>query len=724
MNNFSAPLASSQIEIQGCLYTFETPGSKLKIRFFQSAVGGEVSNGTEFLKFLKPVRELLATSNIKDIRQLVQRELDDVRIIKSLVPYLLNEGNILGENGIAFFPSVLGVLMPKDYLNSLDKSYPKICKEKELKGDFYLTEVYHSNQFNWSVKKYFDSNWNPMSYASLTIDTSNCDVVVIDGQHRINAFRAACNTLTTDSDVIKQVYDSCSRYPHGVNANLPITIVWFEQQNVENPAEISPEIISRRLFIDVNNTARSIATSRKILLDDQNPVNLITNQFYSLVADKYGFNMATLSLAQLGFDVPNEVSQQNDFYSMPFTYITTPERLKYVFHAFFVRPKSYSIRIGKKSIKARDGKYSSSTKESTSKTELNIMLSTSDICIETYFDEYEERELLFVSDDLLKGKTKQDLVRSDFSSQYYKCFYKLLSEFRYYKNYLGCIYSMHNEISTGGDVYEKETWSSVFLEGKSLFYALKNKSQVDNKFGISLKNIEENFKSSYLIGNYTAYRNDSDYGIKLTTQTVTEVDLLISFRTLAFQIGYVQAFYEYLKCIHKVEFEKISSDDLENLCDQYISKVNLITDEEWANYFEFLRDLQGEMHPKYFPVIMHLILRKIQDSSFIFDENEGTKYLAPECYYYHSKTVLAINKVISDNFGDDDIRKLRLDNLLTRKNSNGSSYEQIFDGIFKDYKNETRRLFYDYLKIPTEYVEEIFDKLKSDVYKSLLVKQS
>jgi hypothetical protein len=722
MNGFAPTKSSSQIEIQGCIYTFETPGSKLKIRFFQSAVGSEVSNGIDFLKFLKPVRELLASSNIKDIRQLVQRELDDVRIIKSLIPYLLNKENILGENGIAFFPSVLGVLMPKDYLNSLDKNYPKICNETSKRKDNYLIEEYHSSQFNWSVKKYFDSEGKPMAFASLTIDTNNCDVVVIDGQHRINAFRAACNSLTTDNDVIKQVYDSCSRYPDGVNANLPITIIWFEHQNLDKQVEISPEIISRRLFIDVNSSARAIATSRKILLDDQNPVNLLTNQFYSIVAESFGFNMKELSLAQLGFDVPNEVSQQGDYYSMPFTYITTPERLKYVFHAFFVRPKSYSIRIGKVSIDARKGKYSSSTKDSASKTELNIMFASSDNCIETYKDEYEDRTLLFVSDDLIGGETKQNIVRNEFSKQYFKCFYKLLSEFGYFKNYLRNLYSINEDILNNGDVYEKETWNSVFLEGKSLFYALKNKSQENNKFSIALRKLENDFKDLYLINKYTTYHNSSDRGIKYETKQINEENLLISFRTLAFQIGFVQGFYEFAKCIHTIDFDLVEAVTLEKICDEYLEKVNLITFEEWANYFEFLRDIHGEMNPNNFPVITHLILRKIQNKATIFDEKLETKYFAPECLYFHSKTVLAIDKVINDNFGEAKIKGLNLTSLLLEVDDSGITYQSIFDSICEDYKNTTQLIFKNHLNIETNYLEELYDKLKSEILKSLVVK--
>ena len=122
--NFNSPMSSSLIELTGVTFSFETPNSKLRIKYFQSAVGNSIKNGNEFLKYMRPVRELLEMDQIKDIKQIVQRELDDVRIINSLVPYILNSNNILGDEGVSFFPSVLSVLMPKDYLSSLDGIYP------------------------------------------------------------------------------------------------------------------------------------------------------------------------------------------------------------------------------------------------------------------------------------------------------------------------------------------------------------------------------------------------------------------------------------------------------------------------------------------------------------------------------------------------------------------------------------------------------------------------
>ena len=712
---FTSPSSSSIIEIQGCLYNFETPNSNIKIKFFQSAVGKDVPNGLEFLKYLKPVRELLETNQIQDIRQLVQRELDDVRIINSLVPYILNENNILGKNGIAFFPSVLGVLMPKNYLNILDKDYPARNLEKqEIESSFNL-DYYESDGFNWSVKQYKDETGNPLAFCSLTIDRNNCDVVIIDGQHRINAFRAACDSLTTDNDVVKQIYDSCLHYPDNTKVNLPVTLLWFEiQETVEN-VQISPEIISRKLFIDVNNSAKGIATSRKILLDDRNPVNLLTNHFYSIVAENYGYNINNLSLAHLGFDVPNEVSQQISFNSIPFTYITTPERLKYVFDAFFVRSKSYSLGNGIKTLDSRKKNFSASvTTEITSKKELNTLLpNSSELSIIQYEDVYAETKVLYVSDDISSnGLTKQEIVRKEFQDQYYNCFYNLYSEFNFFKSYISRISQFHDDIMNHGDIYEKETWESVFLDGKSLFFTLRNKSQVNNIFSVKLDDIERKFCKNHLLDSFQVYG---------TIGTVSEIELFTSFRTLAFQIGYVQAFYEYCKLIHNCNFSIIDSQTLNQYCFEFIEKVNTINNSEWANYFIFLRDLQNETHPKYFPVITHLILRKIQDPNTIFDSSLEDKYLSPECFYFHQKTVDVIKRIISDNFSPTEIKSMTLDDLLLM-NLSGRSYQEIFEEQIQIKKNETEYIFNNFLNIPTTYLEDCFVELSKDVFKNLQVK--
>jgi hypothetical protein len=717
---FELPALASTIELQGCLYNFETPNSQIKIKFFQSAAGKDLANGMEFLQYLKPVRELLASNQIKDIRQLVQRELDDVRILNSLIPYILNIGGILGENGIAFFPSVLGVLMPKNYLTHLGQVYPTKNFDRHVDDKNFTIDYYESADFNWSVKLYKDViSGKPHAYSSLTIDTKSCDVVIIDGQHRINAFRAACQALSTENDVVKQIYSNCPHYPAETIVNLPVTLLWFEIQDNAPNASISPEIISRKLFIDVNNSAKAIATSRKILLDDRNPVNLITNHFYSLVAEKKGYVINHLSLAHLGFDVPSEIPQQSGFNSIPLTYITTPERLKYAFDAFFVRNKSYSLGSGIQTLEARKRNFTATVRSSdtSQRTQLNVMFPNSSTCITEYLDAYFDTSVLIVSDNLAEngenGETNQGMVRKEFEHQYYSCFYKLLSEFEYFKSYLLKLSEYDAKIrANNGNIYLKKTWESVFLEGKSLFFTLRDLRQPENVFSAALNEIENEFINKHLTENYNVYS---------AANTISETALFSSFRTVAFQIGYIQAFYEYCKLVCGCEFATVSSEDLNLYCDNFIKKVNEIKYSEWANWFEFLRDLQGETHPKFFPVITHLILRKIQEEGQIFDMSDNHRYMAPECFYFHKIAVLNIKNRIEANIPRNTLDQMELNELLDSE-IGGVNCKVLFDEIINEKKIYIERVFQDYLNIPTFYLDQCFDRLKQDIYENILKK--
>ena len=302
------------------------------------------------------------------------------------------------------------------------------------------------------------------------------------------------------------------------------------------------------------------------------------------------------------------------------------------------------------------------------------------------------------------------LVRNEFYEIYYNCFYKLFSEFRYFKDYLGKLKEFDLNIETTGDIYDKETWKSVFLDGKSLFYTLKNKSQKQNKFSEKLEKIEEEFINNYLADSFFTF------GVK----KVEEKELFNSFRTLVFQIGYVQSFYEYCKIIHNCEFETASSQELQDYCNDFLEKVNLITNQEWANYFLFVNELQGEKHPKFFPVITHLILRKIQPVNSIFDLNPENKYFSPECFYFHEKSIESIDKIIIEDFGTSEIQSMNINELWV-KQKQGVTYGNIFADIISAKKTETERIFNEFLNIPTIYLDQLNTKLLEDIKKSLKV---
>jgi hypothetical protein len=716
---FNETKRASLFELQGCLYNFVTPNSKIKINIFQSAVGNKVPNGLEFLEFLRPIRELLKTDQIRDIRQLIQRELDDQRIINSLIPYLLNTTN----REVAFFPSVLGVLMPKDYLNNLSGIYPTNLSSNEglsnTEANTRTQNFMIAEDFYWSIKIYKSVNGQDLPYSSLTVDRNTCDIVIVDGQHRTNAFRAVNEKLTTDNSVIKEIYKNVQSLPSESDVSLPLTLLWFESVDSDSHA-ISPEIISRKLFIDVNNSARSIATSRKILLDDRNPLHLWTNHFYSVVARDYNFSLDSLSLAHLGCDVPSEVSQQITFDSMPFTYLTTPERMKNIYDVFFIRKKRYGItESGTQSPDARKRKYASSKTEKDSKdsspdtSELEIFFSNSFTkgCIKPQIDHYMESEYIYVGEDLTdeeEPKPKQDVVRQEFEDLYFKCFYQLFSDFNFFKAHRVNIVAFDNSYinNPSTPLITKDSWKSSFLLGQSIYFTLRKSN--GNIYNEALDTIENKFSSQYL-GDIFKNFNDIETSKK---------DLLLSFRTLAFQIGFFEAFYQYCILVKEIDFATTDGEALSNACNDYLAEVNKIKDSEWVNCFEFVRDLQGEMHPKMFPVITHYILRRIQTPTCIFDHRNNW-YFSPECEYFYRKSMDKFLTFFSENFSPAQCKEFKQkgQNEILESIFQGKTIDEHLNDIVSITLGRTNQIFKEFLGIQNPYLENpnYLDKLVNEI---------
>ena len=191
----------NEITLEGIFGEFNTPNSNFKVNFFSTyASAMRNKNYQTFLEELKPMREKLGANDIKDMQQILQRDLDDNRINNSLLPYLMNARNELDH--IAFFPAILVVLLPKnyikEYLENKNVKYPKIKKSaKELKADHSQEEVlipYEGENIDgetcnmWSLKRWPDEEgYSPLG--QLVINLDETEIVVLDGQHRANAFR-------------------------------------------------------------------------------------------------------------------------------------------------------------------------------------------------------------------------------------------------------------------------------------------------------------------------------------------------------------------------------------------------------------------------------------------------------------------------------------------------------------------------------------------------------
>ena len=114
MKNIKSNKASA-ISLNGFIGEFKTPGSNYTIKFFSTLANNFDAGYSSFLKKLEPLRDKIKPASIKDLGSLLQRDINDVRIANDLVPYILNDKN--NPSHIAFFPSVLCVLMPKNFLS-------------------------------------------------------------------------------------------------------------------------------------------------------------------------------------------------------------------------------------------------------------------------------------------------------------------------------------------------------------------------------------------------------------------------------------------------------------------------------------------------------------------------------------------------------------------------------------------------------------------------------
>ena len=135
--------------------------------------------------------------------------------------------------------------------------------------------------------------------------------LVIDGQHRTAGFRFVSGSMDFDGKnrVFEPFYNAqkAERPPH-LEADLPITLVWFERLTTDS--EVKVKDFARSMFVDINQSSQQISASRKILLDEQRPSGFLTRCFYNMIAHRSKFSIGQdISLFHSGFDYPYDLRQ-------------------------------------------------------------------------------------------------------------------------------------------------------------------------------------------------------------------------------------------------------------------------------------------------------------------------------------------------------------------------------------------------------------------------------
>jgi hypothetical protein len=567
-------IKSRDIELTGLFGEFELADKDIIIKFFCTNANSRQSgsNECEFLEELKPMRERVDASNLSDMEALMQRDLNDFRVANNLIPY------ILGENSdVSFFPSILAVILPKDFLNGLTFEYPFPLDLE--------SSVINYNNF-WSVEYFKNEDDQTMNVGKFTFNKSESNIIVIDGQHRANAFRYSSGVVGGTNSIYDAFYASIDKNLSKEkikNADLPVTLIWFE--NKVKSGLIDPRIISRKLFVDVNNNAKKINRSRSILLNEREVSCISTRVFYSAIAER-GFDINQFSLIHSGFDVDSDL--KNNF-GHPLT-LTTPEIIEYLLSWLLLGSKSYESLNTYKVARQRDfnnvAKFQSLTgfnnivKNTTSEDDSNSY------CIEKVaeLNDYTTRFKDLFLNPLL-------LIYSDLNI--YKVFPSLSKE--YEEDFFS---------STG--VEQQAVWNKAFKGGEGLYYSINTNISNPNSmlltYKTALNQVDEKIKELKLI----------KLGLKKEIESKPFFEAITS---KAFQVAVVIAF----ETFYSQQAKKRKFKNRDEAVQTYVDLLNEVSIKKWLFIFtEFKQHLTElkNIDPTSWPAYHKLILFLIQDGVF------------------------------------------------------------------------------------------------------------
>ncbi|WP_324755574.1 ParB N-terminal domain-containing protein [Sphingobacterium thalpophilum] len=221
--------------------------------------------------------ETLSKDKSWPVSQIIQREVDKIRVSNISKDYVLGAGRM-----VKYFPPIIVAILPKttdgrielnlDFGNDNSEKTKELIFEKsnyrinsKLKDLFikstnkslihglYLLEVSKVFEFNvlcWDKSKYF--------------------AIVIDGQHRMDALIKSKNENLLVKDYLQDV-------------------VFLEFSNLVQLStdSIAPIEVVRRVFVDINTNAKRVGLVRQILMDDKDLASIIVQSLVDSV-DKFG----------------------------------------------------------------------------------------------------------------------------------------------------------------------------------------------------------------------------------------------------------------------------------------------------------------------------------------------------------------------------------------------------------------------------------------------------
>lgn len=618
-------IEKSAISLHGIKGNFSTPNSEFIIKYF-STFANNKNKGQgphRLLKELKPMRERVEPGRIDDLSTLLQRDLNDSRVANELVPYLLGH-----KGGLAFFPAILAILIPKNYLTRDESEYPEHHKVGN-KSDYTFND-----EVLWSLEV---GDNHPLGI--LKIYEESTDIIVLDGQHRANAFRVVTGDFFEDRNAKlyepfyqQSIIQNLGGGQDHFEADLPVTLVWFEKKN-SSSAQIKPDLVSRKLFVDVNNTAKPVSESRTILLNDFEPSSVLTRFFYSETAKSSRFEPGKYSMLHGGFDVDSDLR-----YSSPHVFsLTTPQIAHYCMDWIFFGTRHH-LNMSIYEVKRERQKIDTSQCKSLMPKFGKFLRVSGDDENEKYFD--------------MEASVIEN-IEDEFSETTGIVFRRLFNEFIFLKIHYKACSNIFQKRNSWGSMTKKEVLDKVFCGGEGLYYAYKNVPNSKTTDQIKdVKSAIDEIELELRKERKNIFENDENAEFELKRIN----DAYDSFRTKAFQVGFFMAFY------HHYNYLNLSAHiDINDSIDIFLKQLSKISASQWVTIFTELRPkiIKGT-DPKKWPSYHKILLKIIEDSNQYFDNDDSRKF-CPEMRLFKTGLKEKLTKYCDLN--EFDIDKNSIDQL-------------------------------------------------------------
>lgn len=221
-------------------------GAKIQAFYMQSAL---TPNQLKYIHLLNEI----PGSEKWPVRDLFQRDVDQARVTNEIKPHFEN------ESSVKFFSAVTLTLLPLEESGNITNENPRAIRTRELIDEREYEVL--SRGGNYRIRYPVDCP----QYATLEWNSERTVLVCIDGQHRVSTLR--------------RIYDEGQQ--RKVNDlekwRVPVIVTSFKAAESTGKVPTVLEVV-RQLFTNINTEAKTVSESRRILLRDDKPNEILTQE--------------------------------------------------------------------------------------------------------------------------------------------------------------------------------------------------------------------------------------------------------------------------------------------------------------------------------------------------------------------------------------------------------------------------------------------------------------